>query len=89
MSFIKSINIGNKTLVSDFRLPGNKEIIFLNGTSFGANLTMIRRGILFFLENKKVKIKVKPKKRDLDSDEEEEKEVIGIRFKKLLEAKLK
>ncbi len=27
--FIKSINIGNKTFVSDFRLPGNIEIIFL------------------------------------------------------------
>ena len=27
---MKSINIGNKTLVSDFRLPGNKEIIFLS-----------------------------------------------------------
>ena len=30
ISFIKSINIGNKTLVSDFRLPGNNDIIFLS-----------------------------------------------------------
>ena len=49
----KSYIKGGRSIVGEFNFNINeKEIIFLNGTSFKKNLTFIRRGVTYYLEVK-------------------------------------
>ncbi len=59
----KSYRKGGKPIKGEYNFNFNdKEIIFLNGTSFKSNLNYIMRGSTYFLESKTEKIEIRFKK---------------------------